>query len=86
MPGDVHDLAYYQKCMVGGILSCGITHTLICPLDIIKCRKQVSFTTCFRSMIFITYLFHRQTPSFIRASEMDSRLFTELKVSQASKS
>jgi len=26
--------------MIGGILSCGITHTLICPLDIIKCRKQ----------------------------------------------
>ena len=43
MPGsDVHDLAYYQKCMIGGILSCGITHTIVCPLDIVKCRKQVS--------------------------------------------
>ena len=42
MPGqDVHDMSYYSKCMVGGILSCGITHTIICPLDIIKCRKQV---------------------------------------------
>lgn len=50
MPGaDVHDLAYYQKCMIGGILSCGITHTLICPLDIIKCRKQV------RSKIYPQY-------------------------------
>lgn len=36
-----HDLNYYLKCMMGGILSCGITHTVICPLDIIKCRKQV---------------------------------------------
>lgn len=42
MPGaDVHDLSYYGKCMIGGILSCGITHTVVCPLDIIKCRKQV---------------------------------------------
>ena len=40
--GDVHDMAYYQKCMMGGILSCGITHTLVCPLDIVKCRMQVS--------------------------------------------
>ena len=39
---DVHDMSYYQKCMLGGILSCGITHTLVCPLDIVKCRMQVS--------------------------------------------
>jgi solute carrier family 25 phosphate transporter 3 len=28
--------------MVGGILSCGITHTLVCPLDIVKCRMQAN--------------------------------------------
>lgn len=39
---DVHDMSYYQKCMMGGILSCGITHTIVCPLDIVKCRMQVS--------------------------------------------
>lgn len=38
---DVHDMSYYGKCMVGGILSCGLTHMLVCPLDIVKCRKQV---------------------------------------------
>ena len=42
--GDVHDLSYYGKCMIGGILSCGITHTAVVPLDIIKCRKQVDHT------------------------------------------
>jgi solute carrier family 25 phosphate transporter 3 len=43
MPGaDVHDMSYYSKCMVGGILSCGITHTIMCPIDIIKCRKQAN--------------------------------------------
>ena len=40
--GEVHDMSYYQKCMMGGILSCGITHTMVCPLDIVKCRMQVS--------------------------------------------
>ena len=29
--------------MVGGIFACGLTHAAICPLDIVKCRKQVSF-------------------------------------------
>ena len=42
--GEVHDMSYYQKCMMGGILSCGITHTMVCPLDIVKCRMQVSTT------------------------------------------
>jgi solute carrier family 25 phosphate transporter 3 len=37
---DVHDFSYYRKCMMGGILSCGITHTIVCPLDIVKCRMQ----------------------------------------------
>merc|ERR1719329_896166 len=27
---------------MGGILSCGITHTIVCPLDIVKCRMQAS--------------------------------------------
>jgi len=35
-------MSYYQKCMVGGILSCGITHTIVCPLDIVKCRMQAN--------------------------------------------
>jgi solute carrier family 25 phosphate transporter 3 len=38
---DVHDMTYYAKCMMGGILSCGLTHTAVVPLDIIKCRRQV---------------------------------------------
>ena len=39
---DVHDMSYYGKCMVGGIFACGITHAAVCPLDIVKCRRQVS--------------------------------------------
>lgn len=37
-----HDASYYFKCMIGGILACGITHTAVTPLDVVKCRKQVN--------------------------------------------
>jgi len=33
---------YYMLCGVGGILSCGITHTAVVPLDLVKCRIQVN--------------------------------------------
>lgn len=32
---------YFMLCGLGGILSCGITHTLVVPLDLVKCRIQV---------------------------------------------
>ncbi|KAJ6219441.1 hypothetical protein RDWZM_005253 [Blomia tropicalis] len=32
---------YYALCGVGGILSCGLTHTALTPLDLVKCRIQV---------------------------------------------
>ena len=39
---EAHDMTYYKKCMLGGVISCGTTHTLVCPLDIIKCRMQAN--------------------------------------------
>lgn len=36
-----HDTSYYAKCLLGGVLACGITHTAICPLDVTKCNMQV---------------------------------------------
>ncbi|KAM3133705.1 hypothetical protein pb186bvf_014114 [Paramecium bursaria] len=41
MGGDTHDASYYGKCMIGGLLACGLTHTAIVPLDVVKCRRQV---------------------------------------------
>merc|ERR1712019_109095 len=32
---------FYGLCAVGGMLSCGITHTAVVPLDLVKCRLQV---------------------------------------------
>ena len=41
---DVHDASYYFKCMIGGVLACGLTHTAIVPLDVMKCKKQIDPT------------------------------------------
>ncbi|KAG5447227.1 Phosphate carrier protein, mitochondrial [Clonorchis sinensis] len=32
---------YYGLCSLGGVLSCGTTHTALTPLDLVKCRIQV---------------------------------------------
>lgn len=44
--GPAHDLSYYGKCMFGGIIACGLTHTLVCPLDIVKCNMQANYAKC----------------------------------------
>lgn len=45
LPGDSCEfgsLHYFALCGVGGILSCGTTHTFVVPLDLVKCRLQVN--------------------------------------------
>uniref|UniRef100_A0A6M2DHD3 Phosphate carrier protein, mitochondrial n=1 Tax=Xenopsylla cheopis TaxID=163159 RepID=A0A6M2DHD3_XENCH len=32
---------YFALCGLGGIISCGVTHTMVVPLDLVKCRIQV---------------------------------------------
>lgn len=32
---------YYGACALGGIASCGITHTAVTPLDLVKCNMQI---------------------------------------------
>jgi len=36
-----HDQSYYAKCLLGGILACGLTHAAMTPLDVTKCNMQV---------------------------------------------
>lgn len=43
---------FYGLCGVGGILSCGITHTAIVPLDLVKCRIQVRMHSSLYFIIF----------------------------------
>lgn len=33
---------YFALCGLGGIISCGLTHTMVVPLDLVKCRIQVN--------------------------------------------
>ncbi|CAK9160509.1 unnamed protein product [Ilex paraguariensis] len=33
--------AYYAACTVGGVFSCGLTHTSVTPLDLVKCNMQI---------------------------------------------
>lgn len=32
---------YYAASAIGGLVACGPTHSAICPLDLVKCRRQV---------------------------------------------
>lgn len=32
---------YYAACTLGGVVACGPTHTMVTPLDLVKCRRQV---------------------------------------------
>lgn len=42
-PGKValYSPAYYAACTAGGIASCGLTHTAVTPLDLVKCNMQI---------------------------------------------
>lgn len=31
---------YYTACAIGGVLSCGLTHWMVTPLDVVKCNMQ----------------------------------------------
>lgn len=44
MPADKHDASYYFKCLKGGAMACGLTHTAIVTLDLVKCQRQVDPT------------------------------------------
>lgn len=35
---------YFATCALGGVLACGITHSAVTPLDLVKCRLQVDPT------------------------------------------
>ncbi|THG23764.1 hypothetical protein TEA_011654 [Camellia sinensis var. sinensis] len=41
---DMYSPAFYAACTAGGILSCGLTHTSVTPLDLVKCNMQIDPT------------------------------------------
>jgi hypothetical protein len=40
---EMYSPAFYAACTAGGILSCGLTHMSVTPLDLVKCNMQVFF-------------------------------------------
>jgi len=40
----LYSAEYYGYCTIGGILSCGLTHTAVTPLDVVKCNMQTDPT------------------------------------------
>ncbi|XP_072973005.1 mitochondrial phosphate carrier protein 3, mitochondrial-like [Typha angustifolia] len=38
---ETHSPLYYAACTVGGITSCGLTHMVVTPLDLVKCNMQI---------------------------------------------
>ena len=41
---------FFALCGFGGILSCGLTHTSVVPLDLVKCRIQVRIMIVHRKL------------------------------------
>ena len=41
---EMYSPAFYAACTAGGILSCGLTHMSVTPLDLVKCNMQVRFS------------------------------------------
>ncbi|XP_020273671.1 mitochondrial phosphate carrier protein 3, mitochondrial-like isoform X3 [Asparagus officinalis] len=41
---ELYSPLYYAACTVGGIASCGLTHTGVTPLDLVKCNMQIDPT------------------------------------------
>lgn len=39
---ELYSAKYYAYCGIGGILSCGLTHLAMTPLDLVKCNAQVN--------------------------------------------
>lgn len=56
-----HDTSYYAKCMLGGILACGVTHAGITPLDVAKCNMQVTLLSSSNVLSFTQSQFQRWT-------------------------
>ncbi|KAL0709489.1 hypothetical protein Bca4012_016467 [Brassica carinata] len=42
---EMYSPAFYAACTFGGILSCGLTHMTVTPLDLVKCNMQVCVWT-----------------------------------------
>eukprot|EP01120_Amphizonella_sp_Union-15-10_P013793 TRINITY_DN649_c0_g1_i1.p1 TRINITY_DN649_c0_g1~~TRINITY_DN649_c0_g1_i1.p1 ORF type:complete len:318 (+),score=48.87 TRINITY_DN649_c0_g1_i1:100-1053(+) len=53
---ELYSPKYFALCGAGGILSCGLTHTAVTPIDLVKCNLQANpqhFKSTIQGMKFI---------------------------------
>jgi solute carrier family 25 phosphate transporter 3 len=53
---ELYSPTFFYYCGLGGILSCGLTHTAVTPLDVVKCNTQANpkeFTGTFQGFRYI---------------------------------
>lgn len=60
-PIALHSKEYYAACTAGGILSCGLTHMAVTPLDLVKCNMQVRRRRPHSSHPLLTLFLHFHT-------------------------
>lgn len=60
-------MKFYALCGFGGVLSCGLTHTAVVPLDLVKCRMQVCIKMATLNVSFMCDLIPN---NFKRTSQM----------------
>jgi len=57
--------AFYGACAIGGTLSCGVTHTAVTPLDVVKCNIQVSSSSLLMRPLFPATPLHFEYSIFV---------------------
>jgi solute carrier family 25 phosphate transporter 3 len=48
---ELYSPKFYGLCAAGGMMACGLTHTAIVTLDVLKCRKQIGLQTSVREIL-----------------------------------
>ena len=55
---------FYALCGFGGVLSCGLTHTAVVHLDLVKCRMQVCIEMTTLNISFVCDLIPNNVKEF----------------------
>lgn len=73
---ELYSPQFYAACTAGGILSCGLTHMTVTPLDLVKCNMQVQIYSFLLKFIFLPNYFLHQRWTILLTSFV--RIFIDL--------
>jgi solute carrier family 25 phosphate transporter 3 len=63
-PVELYSNEYFALCGLGGILSCGLTHTAVTPIDLVKCNTQANPKEFPNSMVGFRKIYSGQAVSY----------------------